>query len=221
MKASLRILFVITLSSIVFAEGGKNGTPANSPVIGDLDTLYINNIFLPFMNDGSVAETAQAYYPNPGLPVPSGYNLSFLFEGGLAATGYVNGELRASWIVKYNFLAYEWQPGKWGMGPNDPQAKFYRVKQSDGFGSQAYVDWADAVNLGADFQDLNNDGVYDPNIDRPDILGERTSWTVLNDGVETSQRFFHTLPMGLEIHQTVWALAQYDSLDDIIFSVIV
>ncbi len=186
--------------------------------IGLLDTLFINNIFLPFQNDGSTAEDAQAYFPNPGVPVPPGFNQSFLFQGGIAASGYVNGELRASWMAKAS-LIQEFQPGKWGMDPDDPRARFYRVTSDDGPGSPNYVDWAQAVELGADFQDLNGDGVYDPNVDAPDLLGNRVSWTVYNDGTDISIRTdgLQTDPLGLEIHQQVWAFARGDELGNVIF----
>ncbi|MFQ5582959.1 MAG: T9SS type A sorting domain-containing protein [Calditrichia bacterium] len=180
-------------------------------VRGVIDTMKINNIFLPYQNDGSTAEDAHAFFPN-------GTTLSFLFQGGIAATGFVNGELRASWMAKAS-LIQEFQPGKWGMSPEDDKAVFYTVTANDGPGSEAYKNWATAVELGADFQDVDGDDQYDPNIDRPDILGDRTSWTVYNDGTDVSVRSdgLQTPPMGLEIHQQVWAFARADELGNVIF----
>jgi hypothetical protein len=218
MNRLLIILFALIWLSAALAEGNRETRPAKSTVIGDLDTMYINNIYLPYQNDGSTAEDAQAYFPNPGLPVPPGYNLSFLFQGGITATGYVNGVLRASWMAKAS-LIQEWQAGKWGMNPQDPLAIFYNVNNSSGPGSLAYQKWADAVSLGANFHDLNGDGVYDPNVDRPDILGDRTSWCVINDSTDMSIRSvgLQTEPMGLEIHQTVWAFAMSNEIGNMVF----
>jgi len=218
MKRFLLFAFVILWVSAALSKGDKKNPATNFRVIGALDTMYVNNIFLPFMNDGSTAEDAQAYYPNPGLPIPPNYTLSFLFQGGLASSGYVNGDLRCSWMAKAS-LIQEWQPGEWGMDPDDPLAKFYTVTVEDGPGSPAYLNWADAVTLGAEFIDLNGDGVYDPWLDRPALLGDKTSWTVFNDGTDISIRAvgLQTPPMGLEIQQTVWAYQHGDPLDDVIF----
>jgi hypothetical protein len=143
-------------------------------VEGLLDTMQINNIYLPYQNDGSTADDAQAFFPN-------GTNLSFLFQGGIAASGFVDGELRCSWMAKAS-LIQEFQPGNWGTDPLDSRAKFYVAEANDPQGGQSFQDWEDAVSLGANFQDVDGNGVYDPQIDRPDILGDRTSFCVYNDG---------------------------------------
>ncbi|MDP2362861.1 MAG: hypothetical protein Q8M94_03725, partial [Ignavibacteria bacterium] len=71
--------------------------------------------------------------------------------------------------------------------------------------------------IGADFYDGHMDGIYDPvdlngngiwdlNEDRPDILGDVTAWCVYNDGVPKELRRFNTIdPLGIEIHQTAFA----------------
>lgn len=184
----------------------------NSENIGVVVNMDINNIDLPMQNNGSTAEDGQAYYPNGQT------SLSFLFSGGIATTAYVNSQLRASWMAPASLIE-EWQAGRWGMDPTDSLATFYVVNASDGPGSPAYVNWADAVGLGADFQDLNGDGQYDPAIDRPDILGDRTIWTVISDNTPLAQRTprLGTDPIGLEIHQQAWAFSQANELDDLIF----
>ncbi|RMF61831.1 MAG: hypothetical protein D6748_00760, partial [Calditrichaeota bacterium] len=82
----------------------------------------------------------------------------------------------------------------------------------------AFVDWSDAVALGAEFIDKDGNGLYDPNIDSPPMVGHAMCWTVFNDGTPMSIRTprLGTPPIELEIHQTVWAY-QLDDLNDIIF----
>jgi len=215
---STSLTFFLFLFSAIYASGEKEIKSRSPVIIGDIVNMDINNIYLPLENDGSTGNDARAYYPNPGLPIPPGYNLSFLFQGGLAATGYVNGELRASWMAKAS-LIQEWQPGEWGMDPSDPLAKFYEVSIEDGPGSPAYIAWADAVSLGSEFIDLNGDGIYDPYVDRPALSGDRTAWIVYNDGTPMSIRMLslQTPPMGLEILQTAWAYEQGEDLKDVIF----
>jgi hypothetical protein len=206
------IVFLILFFNPAFAAGGKSydGFHAfNWEVI----RLRINNIDLPLSNNGAVYEApgAPGYYPNGQT------TLGFLFCGGLAFTGYVDDSLRASWMAA-SVLLEEWQPGKWGMDPNNPLARFYVVSSSDGPGSQAYIDWVDAVSLGAQFIDLNGDGQYDPIVDKPPVIGDKIIWTVFNDNTfYTYPGGFGTPPMGLEIHQTVWALARTDWHGDVIF----
>lgn len=213
MNRIFMIIQIFLVSSLFFihAKTSKKKDFTKTMFFDQIVNMDINNIDLPLVNNGRTGNFANAFYPN-------GTNLHFLFDGGFAISGYVNNDLRVSWMV-LDVLAREWQPGKWGMSPEDSLARFYVVDQSDGFGSQAYINWTDAVRLGADFQDLNEDGFYDPFVDRPDILGDRTIWTVFNDGTPDSVRQigFRTLPMGLEIHQTVWAFAQSGPLADVIF----
>ena len=214
MKTNFNLFYtlIFIFISIGLSENTINLNIKSLELIDDIVEMDINNIDLQLVNNGRTGNDGHAFYPN-------GTNLGFLFDGGFAASGYVNDDLRISWMVS-DVLVFEWQQGKWGMMPEDTLARFYVVNRSDGFGSQAYINWADAVSLGADFQDLNGDGLYDPFVDRPDILGDRTIWTVFNDGTPDSVRnqgFFKTEPMGLEVHQTVWAFATTASLADIIF----
>jgi len=71
------------------------------------------------------------------------------------------------------------------------------------------------VLIGAEFYDGNNDGVYNPidlngngewdlNEDRPDIIGDQIAWCVYNDAATQRLRFAGVPPLGIEIHQTVF-----------------
>ena len=192
-------------------RGKGKESPLKKPnVIGDIKRMNINKVDLGLENNGNTGLDGESYYPN-------GTTLTFLFAGGLACSGYINGELRTAWMAAASRIK-EFQPGKWGQNPDDPKAKFYVVDKDDDFGSAAYVEWADAVALGADFQDLNGDGVYDPNVDRPDMLGDRIIWCVYNDGTDANFRArLNTKPMGIEVHQMAWAFNREDALGDVVF----
>ena len=216
-KILLTFILVVLFAFTSFAanrvdEGQANISFKKPGVIGLVERMDVNKINLPLRNDGKLGEDAQTWYPNGQT------TKSFLFSGGFAITGYVNGEKRSSWMATASLIE-EWQAGNWGMDPTDDRAKFYVVDKTDGFGSQAYVDWADAVALGADFQDLDGDGLYDPNVDRPDMLGDKIIWCPLNDNTSVTQRTprLGTAPIGLQIHQMVWAFARADALGDVIF----
>lgn len=215
MKTKLFIFLIVVLSfSVIYAGTLKDNATLSKPTtIGLIERMDINNIDLPIQNNGSTGDDAKAYYPNGQT------TLSFLFQGGFATSGYVNGQLRASWMASASLIE-EWQPGTWGMDPTDELAKFYIVNKSDVQGSQAYFDWADAVSLGADFEDLDGNGIYDPNIDRPDMMGtDRIIWCPINDNTSATQRNprLNTLPLGLELHLQIFAFARADELGDVIF----
>ncbi len=203
------LILLLLLCSLAFAAGEKPSIAISPIVIDDTIHIRINRIDLGLMNDGSTGLDGDSHYP-------AGSIFTFLFDGGLAFSGVVDTSLRASWITK-SMQIQEWQPGIWGMDPDDPLARFYKVAISDSAGSPAYVNWQDAVSLGADFIDRDGDGLYDPNVDSPPLMGDITIWNVINDGVPLGNRHIGTDPMELEIRQTVWAFQDDQELGDIVF----
>ena len=201
----LMLFFCLSL-----ADSSSERKITSFKIIRDVVRMNVNKIDLPLRNDGKIGEDAKTWYPLGQT------DRSVLFAGGFGLSGYVNGELRASWMASASLIE-EWQAGKWGMTPSHPLAKFYMVNKTDSLGDPAFFEWANAVSLGADFIDEDGNGVYDPNIDRPAILGEKTIWTVFNDGTPINRRYLGTKPMGLEILQTVWAFDHGKELSDIIF----
>ncbi len=218
---SLTLVFLALLVNVNARE--REGAQQSFPKVNLLeDIVYmdINNIDMPMKNDGANGEDGQGYYPN-------GTDLAFLFSGGMAASGYIddngNGvnepeELRTAWITPASLIE-ETQPGNWAQSADDPRYVFYVVNSSDGFGSEAYLKWADAVAQGADWVNLDGDPTtYDPMADRPDIIADRTVWCVYNDGTTLSKRNrLQTLPLGLEVRQQAWAFARSDALGDVVF----
>ena len=111
----------------------------------------------------------------------------------------------------------DYLPGIVGSFPNDPKNQLYVVKTSDPHFGESWQNYKYAVMLGADFYDGDNDDIYNPvdlngngvwdlNEDRPDILGDVTAWCVYNDNVPTQLRLFNNIdPLGIEVHQTAFA----------------
>ncbi len=181
--------------------------------VGSASYINTNNIYLPFDNKGDIAD----------INIPGNYsfgyygNHQFLFGGGFYLSGFTNDSLWAN-AVASAILIRDYQPGTAGMDPNDPTASLYKVSSSDIPFGQSWQDWTNAVNLGAEFYDgdhngiynpvdLNNNGTWDPNEDKPDIIGDETFWCVYNDGVPANQRLWGSEPQGIEIRQTIFAFA--------------
>ena len=66
--------------------------------------------------------------------------------------------------------------------------------------------------------DKNGNGLWDPDEDRPDLIGDETIWCVYSDGVPSPQRRWNTIaPLGIEIRQTVFAFASAGAIGNIVF----
>lgn len=208
-------IFILSLFMLVqfgYSKATKNKNSFAKPsLIGQIARMQVNNIDLGIENNGNYGLDGDTYFP-------AGSGKSFLFAGGLGLSGYDNsGALKVSWMMAASRI-YEFQAGPWGTDPDDPKAKFYRVTSDDTPGSDAYVAWADAVALGADFVDMNNDGVYDPNVDKPDLLGDETIWCVYNDGVPQANRgLVNGQPLGVTVYQTLFGFKRSDDLGNVLF----
>ena len=197
------------------------------------NSLFINNIKLPLTNRGVIAYqyfqitfTVKAVdIQNSSINLSKTLELEFgatfdnknlLFAGGFLLSGYNNSFLWANGVLS-DIRIYDYIPGIFGSNPNDPKNKLYFLRKTDQPFGQSWQEWRDAVSLGAYFYDGDNDGIYnpvdkngnglwDPNEDMPDILGDETIWCVYNDGVPANERIYNDVPpQGIEIRQTVFA----------------
>ena len=218
----LLLLVGIIIISFGFIEGDKNGKTSSSKIYkvtnttdeggkkGDAYRLYVNNINMPMDRSGKLADV--------NIP-PDGTlgrfdESSFLFSGGFMLSGYAGGTLFANAVASAS-LVEDYIPGIVGSQTN---AQIYVVKRNDPPGGIAYQDWADAVALGADFYDVDGDGIYNPSVDLPDILGDETVWCVYNDGTPSANRRWDAVsPIGIEVRQTAFALNSKGPVGNIIF----
>jgi len=174
--------------------------------------FYINNINLPINNSGTLADVNIP----PDGSIGRYLGVPFLFSGGFFLSGYngdtlwANAQASASLIENY-------RPGNVDSNRYDPRYKIYVVNESDQPFGPSWQEWIFAVGIGADFYDGDNDGDYNPidlngngewdiDEDRPDIIGDQIVWCVYNDGQPGNQRtrFAGVEPQGIEIQQTVF-----------------
>jgi Secretion system C-terminal sorting domain len=72
------------------------------------------------------------------------------------------------------------------------------------------------ADKGAPFYDKNKDGKYEPDSDIPGVPGaSQTIWISYDDRNSTNS--YGSPPIGLEVHETYWAYADEDNLNNIIF----
>jgi hypothetical protein len=234
------VLIVLLFSLTVFGGDDKRSIKTNQPSIsrlsktqsgkaGDAYRLFINNINLP-MNRAGVLANVNLSDPNP---VISGAGGKFagdiaLFSGGFFLSGLSAGNMFANAVASASNVQ-DYVPGDVINGQSDPRAQLYVLKASDPPFSQSWIDWKDAVELGADFYDGDNNGVYEPtdkngnglwdtDEDKPDLIGDETVWCVYSDGIPSPQRRWNTIaPLGIEIRQTVFAFASAGAIGNIFF----
>jgi hypothetical protein len=125
-------------------------------------------------------------------------------------------------------LVEDYLPGKVGSDWDDPLNKIYTIYDDDPPFGYSWQKWKDAVSLGAEFYDGDQDGIYDPidknwngtwdsNEDMPMLIGDITSWCVYNDAVPQAQRRWNTVaPQGTEVRQTIFA-SNHPELREVIF----
>lgn len=242
MKKQIKILLqliVITLTTvgILRAEVDKTGpttkTFKSSKKGSDAYFMNINNIKMPMNYEGVLADvqmTVNGVSVKGGTYSNTDNKYEFVFSGGFFMTGktpgrdkvWGNGVASASRIQDY--LA-----GTRKYPKTDSKVALYIVDKNDPDFGQSWQDWKEAVELGAYFYDGDGDGKYDPvdkngnnkwdpDEDRPDILGDQTVWCVYNDGVEQAKRRFTAVePQGIEVRQTVFGFASKGLLGNILF----
>jgi len=185
----------------------------------------LNNINLPFNNNGTIANVN---IPPDGPQGRFGVS-TFLFDAGFMISGYNSDTLwacgQAAARLLENFL-----PGNVDSLITNP---IYKIYVNDNSTTPNYSDWQDytnAVRTGASFYDGNDDGIYDPtdlnsnnqwdpNEDKPDLIGDKTAWCVFNDGVPEDQRaaFSGISPLGLEVRQSIFGYYSLNELQNVLF----
>jgi len=227
------ILFLLLLNSVeIKPEDDKPvrkentfNTVSGSPVYKKFN---INNISTWIKNDGEADINPSG---NSGFEYPRMSGKTAIFQSGLLWGGTVGGQIRVGGSVFRQGTV----PGKIlnsgvpaeqliGEDPNLDHVRCFRVRPdyetatfdqeiADGEGSYGEVftayerDWMEwPATDGAPFEDINEDGVYDPGTDIPGIpLADQTIWFVCNDTDSNQTQFMYgSMPMGIEEQVTVW-----------------
>lgn len=187
--------------------------------------FYINNINLPIDNSGLIAEV-NIFDPDPFINGAGGKfdGHIFLFSSGFFLSGYVSEQFFSNTVSE---SSKDYQPGKVGSNPEDSLHIVYIVNKTDPPFSSSWLKWKEAVCMGADFYDGNNNGIYDPidnnwngtwdlNEDMPPLIADEIAWCIYNDGIPANLKRFNIAPIGIEVQQTLFA-TNNPEFDDVIF----
>ena len=234
------LLIILVSFNITFTLAEPDGKgPSTSHktklLSGDSFDMNINNWNMPIGSDGVMGDVL---IPPATLAGGMLQNKIVLYSGGFFMSGLTNGQIWANGKMTASRVN-DYLPGTYATGQNDPRAQLYVVSASDpafDIGvtdpkKMSWTQWKDAVALGADFYDGDHDGVYnpvdkngngkwDPDEDRPDILGDVTAWCVYSDQMPPPLRlagFNDVNPQGIEIRQTVFAFNSKATIGNSIF----
>ena len=215
-KYFISMLFFLTAINAQTISFNEDSTAA---------AVEYNRIYFPLLNQGVLAQTDFGSSINSVMKYD---NKSVIFSGGFFLSGYANTTLWANGVAR-SFLIQDYLPGKVGSDENSSENKIYVVKASDTPFGEEWQDWEKAIEQGAYFYDGDNDGVYNPvdknnngqwdaDEDKPDILYDASLFTVYNDGVPSeSRRWSSVEQLGLEIRQTVFVSNRNTILNDVVF----
>jgi len=235
-KYYLRIVLLILIVPGVSFAHFKNNSLKKTNGLPNWTKLNINNISTYFRNNGDsdLDNNSQS-----GFVYPKGSGKTCFFQSGFLWGAKINGA-----EVKVGGSAYSsgMQPGRIlspgvAEDPNLGKNRIFRVRsdyktaslENDahdlGTSVQAVFDqyetdwnqWPAAD--GAPFNDVDSNGVYNPQIDIPGVPGaSQTIWFVCNDlNQDLTTNLYGSLPMGIEQQTTIWAYSQAGPLGNMLF----
>jgi hypothetical protein len=233
------ILTLLVCNSLLAqkSDNSKLGDPIRS-------YLNLNNISTVFMNNGiSDVNTEQN---TPRFVFPKGTGKSAVYQSGLLWGAVLNRPTEQDPHVGGSVYRSGLQGGKiisQGVAedPNLPHVRIYRVRpdlypggppvdlsvEANDEGkteleirTQYELDWTEwRAQDGAPFYDVDENGIYNPNVDIPGIPGaSQTIWFVANDLNPSLTSFMYgTQPMGVEYQATYWEYKNGSILDNLFF----
>ena len=237
------LLGILLITTEHFAEGDKSEGNSLKKIQGSPSRTYmnINNVSTLIYNNGNSDIDPSG---NSGAVFPKGSGKAAVFESGLLWGARIEGDPQ----VRVGGSAYRQglQPGKIlpNGTPEDPELdknRIYRVRpdiypggpsvdlsgeaidegsSTDAIRAQYEKDWVEwPVADGAEFDDVDDNGVYDPAVDIPGVPGaDQTIWFVANDLDPTITTFLYgAQPLGIEMQATFWAYAQTGALGNTFF----
>ncbi|MCJ7552939.1 MAG: hypothetical protein MUO34_03555 [Ignavibacteriaceae bacterium] len=227
-SSKYKFLAVLLLMAVSMAFTSKvgDGTEKTAKVnllAGDAYIMFINNLKIPLNRQGVFGDVQIGDVYQGTID-----GCNFLYSGGFFLSGISNGRMWANGVASASRIQ-DYDAGTYEFGKNDSRNQIYVVSASDGAFAQSWEEWKQAVELGAEFYDGDGDGIYNPvdrnnngkwdsDEDRPDLLGDQTVWCVYHDAVSPALRVFNDVdPQGIEIRQTVFAFSSRGVTGNMIF----
>lgn len=242
-NVSLLFVLLFSLQAATFSQGDKK-SKTGARKITDQKTytfLDINNIATYFYNNGWSDITPNG---NSGFEYPKGTGKYAVFTSGLLwgakvasdpdprvggttyrtglQPGIIQSDGTAADPTSDKYRIYRVRPDVYPGGPN---VDLTSDAETEGTTPEAIradyeKDWTEwPVDLGAPFDDKNNNGKYEPSVDVPGFPGaNQTIWFVANDlNQELTTKLYGAIPLGIELQATIWAYNTPGVLSNMLF----
>jgi len=214
-------LFIVLLfANIVASQKNDYEKTKNTSETGG---IKFNRITLPVYEAGQIGNRVTNLVRKAGVVD----TMAFLYSSGFFLSGYDQNSKLWSNGVEITRKILDYVKGT-VENPNDSLGVYTNSVNSVPFGSE-WQNWKNAVKLGAEFYDGDNDGIYSPidingngiwdeNEDRPAQYGDVMAWSAFNDGVPSQDRkIADTEPLGINIRQTIWGYSNNPDLEKVVF----
>ena len=230
-------------------DDGRSPTPTPSKIIGQPERTVIDiNSFTSWVRHDGLFEapiqnlwngtfpkgTAGCIYADGivwGGVVRDGQSPALRVNGSIYSTGLVPGAILTAGVredpASPDVRIYRVRTDYATADLSDDAANFFlkpidQVTPADIqlLRGQYRNDWFEwPAHKGAPFEDIDHNGVYNPNVDIPGIpLASQTIWFVANDlDAAQSLALYGSPPIGLEMQLTVWAYTGPGALSNVIF----
>ncbi|MBL1215264.1 MAG: T9SS type A sorting domain-containing protein [Ignavibacteriae bacterium] len=239
-KKNYLILFILLLFtiSLVNTKSKNSVDQVKFNKISGLPSqtkFNINRISTFIYNDGRTDIDPNG---NAGFVFPNGTNKTAIYSSSLVWGGKINNQIRVGGSTYQTGL----QPGRIisenvAEDPNLDHVRIYRVRRDyetanlwdDAFDmnmsieevfNQYEKDWNEWPAIyGAPFEDIDNNGSYDPMVDIPGVTNaDQTIWFVANDlNPNLTQLLYGSPPIGIELQVTIWGYFGVNSFDEMMF----
>lgn len=219
-------LFLLFAVTAMAQKGNVKSTATEQAALPVWQQFNGNRINAAISSNGPYADYYKAQ--SRGLEWPKGSNKTAVATAGLWIIGkHIPSDSLRTAIMDYTS---EYQAGpilttfntaindsSVAADPSDPKYRVYKINKGDNASTNAdYAAWPG--DLGAPYNDLNKNGMWDPGIDTPKLTGDQTLWCVYNDAHPMNHRNSGvTNPMGLEVHATYFGYDGVELLQDIMF----
>jgi hypothetical protein len=231
----LIFLLLVSICFVVNAKPRQGGPPLPyniSPPRNPVPNVVIQQVLLDantvsswFYNTGIFNQDFRTTN-TPGLMWPKGSNKFACFTAGLSIGAYVNNELREAMCSYKGEYAPGYVDNSQGtpVVVTDSRFRIYKVTSTDDPLNPPpdYAQWGNMVPFGAPYFDVNQNGHYDPGIDKPGRKdAAQTLFACLTDGFPDEHKVGEgfgggTQPLFVELHFTAWAYTS-PGLEDIQF----
>ncbi|MFH1198274.1 MAG: T9SS type A sorting domain-containing protein [bacterium] len=188
--------------------------------------ISINNVKMWISNNGMsshnpLMDNGGYYWPRENFD-----KFSAIYTDGIVYGATVNNEIKVGGAT----YRYGWQAGPImnngnAADPNDIKYRIYKIRKNwesmpEGYEKSLfeydYNNWPG--DLGAPFDDLNNDGVFTKGIDLPRYLGDEQLYMISNDKDPSRSTYLYgSYPIGLEFQQLLFGFDREDGLADVIY----